>query len=949
VENCLLTFGSSIGKKALLMKNTTSLLLFLLISCVGFSQGWYRLYETYEAFDAIQTPDGDYLILSGGNLSLSNSIIRTDETGIKKWIRNLPPGVNSTKMFPLPSGNIALLSNDHRVIEIDTAANLVSANPIPASFPLHPHVFPVADGYISMAYSSALQMWKIDLTGNLVWENEVFTSHFFPGGRGTASQDGGFVFAGGTHAGLQLMKFDAFGNLEWTAEDDSILGTSIETVDVVATTDGGYGVATSTGSFNSNLHVFRFDSNVNLLWQGEVMLFGQPSEFTTAWGSAHLNEIIETPDGGIAIAGRLSDLLAIHEYPMVVKFDQPGTIGFLYVSPQPGSFENVLRTNDGGYYAIGQMLTGNLPFGGSQAHAVKRIATGSVFPNTIEGKVALDEDLDCLVSAPDLPLAGWVVRATGVSIHHGVTNSNGNYYIGVDTGAYTLEIFPPNNLWSPCENQVMVNLSGVNQIISAHFPVQATIECPAMQVDITTPFLRRCFNNTFYVKYCNRGTTPGEAATVEVTLDSLLELVSSSIPHSGQVGNTYSFPVGDIDIGECGNFYIATLVRCEAELGQALCVEAHVFPDTICGFPFNWSGASMVARAICQGDTTVVLELENVGTSPTSEPMDYIVIEDQIIFLQESQVFEPMQVETILLTANGSTWRIISEQEPNHPGYFIPTAFVEGCGTNEINTFSTGFVNEHPMADGNPYLDIDCEVVIGAFDPNDKMGLPKGYGDQHYIEPNTDLEYRIRFQNTGTDTAFTVVIRDTLSPFLDPATLRAGAASHNYEFDLEGDAVAIFRFENILLPDSNVNEALSHGFVNFRIFQKPDVALESVIENEAAIFFDFNDPIITNSVFHTIGRNFIEIVNDIQKLPKGLGALLSYPNPSAGAVTFEIPSEQPIKATFVLYDQFGRLVLRKGFEGKRFQFNGYDYSKGIYFYKVEVEGLGMYSGKVILK
>lgn len=930
------------------MKNTTSLLFFLLISCVGFSQGWYRLYETYESFDAIQTPDGDYLILSIG--AQSNSMLRTDEMGIKKWRRNLPPGVNSTKMFPLPSGNIALLSDDHRIVEIDTAANMVSANPIPASFPLHPHVFPVADGYISIDYSvfSALQMWKIDLTGNLVWENEVFTSNFFPGGRGAASQDGGFVFAGGALGGLTLIKFDAFGNVEWTAAENSILATDGPTVDVVATTDGGYGIAASTGSISGNLHVFRFDASGNLLWQGEDIPSVRPDVYPN-WGPAHVHEIMETSDGGIAIAGRLTDFTYTYDYPMVMKFDEFGTLGFLYVSPQSGSFENVLQTNGDGYYAIGQMMTGNLPFGDSQTHAVKLTANGSLFSNTIQGKVALDEDFNCLISAQDLPLAGWVVRATGLRTHHGVTNGNGNYSIGVDTGAYTLEIFPPNNLWSPCENQVMVNLPGVNQIISSHFPVQATIECPAMQVDISTPFLRRCFNNTFYVKYCNRGTVPGEAATVEVTLDSLLELVSSSIPHSGQVGNTYSFLVGDIDIGECGNFYIATLVRCEAELGQALCVEAHVFPDTICGTPFNWSGASMVARAICQGDTTVVLELENVGTAPTSEPMDYIVIEDQIIFLQESQVFEPMQIETILLTANGATWRIISEQEPNHPGYSIPTAFVEGCGTNEINTFSTGFANEHPMADGNPYLDIDCEEVIGAYDPNDKMSLPKGYGTQHYIEPNTDLEYRIRFQNTGTDTAFTVVIRDTLSPFLDPASLRAGASSHNYEFDLEGDAVAIFRFENILLPDSNVNEALSHGFVNFRISQKPDVALESVIENEAAIYFDFNDPVITNSVFHTVGKDFIEIINDTQELPEGLGALLAYPNPSAGEVMFEIPSEQPVKATFVLYDQLGRLVLRKGFEGKRFLFNGHDQPKGIYFYKVEVEGLGMYSGKIILK
>jgi hypothetical protein len=62
-----------------------------------------------------------------------------------------------------------------------------------------------------------------------------------------------------------------------------------------------------------------------------------------------------------------------------------------------------------------------------------------------------------------------------------------------------------------------------------------------------------------------------------------------------------------------------------------------------------------------------------------------------------------------------------------------------------------------------------------------------------------------------------VVIRDTLSPLLDISTIRPGAASHNYDFEVYGDRVVQFSFNNILLPDSTVNEAASHGFVAFRV------------------------------------------------------------------------------------------------------------------------------------
>ncbi|MFM9949354.1 MAG: T9SS type A sorting domain-containing protein [Saprospiraceae bacterium] len=923
------------------MKNTISILLLLLTSAFGFSQGWEQFYGgttgLVRAFDAVQLPDGDYLILGNGT-----SITKTSETGSQKWYRSLPFGFISAEFFLLPSGNIALFDND-QMIEIDTAANIVFSNTIAPSLYTTQHMFPVEGGYVFTVHSTPglIRMWKIDMIGNPVWNQEVTVSDIYPGGRGNPTPDGGFVFTGQSPWDVRLLKFDADGNLQWTATGATADQDGYN-MDVIATADGGYAVAADGAGDDSTIRVFKFDENGNQLWWSEYI---HPAPYDGM--TQYLVELKETADGGFVVAGRLSD--NVDQYPMVVKFGNDGAFHFFYVSPYKGRFSSIIQTNDGGYLAVGEAINPASGSSVSRAYAVKLAASGTVFVSYLEGQVALDEDLDCLISTGDLNLNNWVVRATGAATYYGITNADGHYQINVDTGAYLLEVIPPNNLWSPCDSPVPVTVSGIGDTLFNNFSVQAVIDCPAMQVDLAVPQLRRCFNNTLSIQYCNLGTVPAEDATIELTLDSLLELVSSDIPFSSQTGNTYTFSVGDVGLNECGSFHVVVLVSCESQLGQTLCMEAHAFPDTICGIPFNWLGASMMARAHCQGDSTVVLELENVGTAPTSEPIDYIVIEDQIIFMQGSEIFAPLELRSVQHPANGATWRITSEQEPNHPGNSIPTAFVEGCGTNDVNTFSTGFVNEHPQNDGDGFIDIDCEEVIGAFDPNDKMGLPKGYGAQHYIEPNTDLEYRIRFQNTGTDTAFTVVIRDTLSPFLDPVSLRAGAASHNYEFDLEGDAVAIFRFDNILLPDSNVNEALSHGFVSFRISQKPDVALESVIENEAAIYFDFNDPVITNPVFHTVGRNFIEIVNDIRELPEGLGALLSYPNPSAGEVTFEIPSEQPVKATFVVYDQFGRLVLHKEFEGKHFLFNGHDHPKGVYFYKVNVEGLGMYSGKIILK
>ncbi|PIX33224.1 MAG: T9SS C-terminal target domain-containing protein, partial [Bacteroidetes bacterium CG_4_8_14_3_um_filter_31_14] len=70
--------------------------------------------------------------------------------------------------------------------------------------------------------------------------------------------------------------------------------------------------------------------------------------------------------------------------------------------------------------------------------------------------------------------------------------------------------------------------------------------------------------------------------------------------------------------------------------------------------------------------------------------------------------------------------------------------------------------------------------------PNDKTGYPTGVTTEHYIMPNQQLQYVIRFQNTGTDTAFTVVVRDTLNMNLDIFSVVPGVASHSYNFQMYG-------------------------------------------------------------------------------------------------------------------------------------------------------------------
>ena len=389
-------------------------------------------------------------------------------------------------------------------------------------------------------------------------------------------------------------------------------------------------------------------------------------------------------------------------------------------------------------------------------------------------------------------------------------------------------------------------------------------------------------------------------------------------------------------------------VSCDAVLGQTHCVQANIYPDVLCDpMSPDWSGASIDITGTCDGNEVRFL-ITNVGDNDMNDDAQFIVIEDFIMYNTGTFNLVAGASTEIVMPANGSTWRLEADQVPNHPGLSAPSLAIEGCSTD--GNFSLGMVTQFVQNDNDPFVSIHCIENIGSFDPNDKMAMVTGYGDDHYIDQNTDIEYQIRFQNTGTDTAFNVVVIDTLDVNLNPLSVRPGASSHPYDFTILGDNVLKFNFDNIALPDSNVNLAFSQGYVKFRVAQYPDVALETVIENEAAIYFDFNEPIITNMVFHTIGRDFIDLLDNTSAAPMPTAKINIFPNPFEDKATVEITGLDIRNGLFKVYDLQGRLLQTFNFTSNQFSVKREELPSGMYFYQVESKADGlMSSGKLVIK
>ena len=108
------------------------------------------------------------------------------------------------------------------------------------------------------------------------------------------------------------------------------------------------------------------------------------------------------------------------------------------------------------------------------------------------------------------------------------------------------------------------------------------------------------------------------------------------------------------------------------------------------------------------------------------------------------------------------------------------------------------------------------------------------------------LEYTIRFQNTGTDTAFNVVLTDTMDVDLDLSSFIPGADTHAFQVSMLPGRVVECRAERILLPDSLTDPGGSQGAISFRIQPHEPVLPGTEFRNNADIFFDVNPPIRTN-------------------------------------------------------------------------------------------------------
>ncbi|MFZ1704853.1 MAG: T9SS type A sorting domain-containing protein [Saprospiraceae bacterium] len=412
----------------------------------------------------------------------------------------------------------------------------------------------------------------------------------------------------------------------------------------------------------------------------------------------------------------------------------------------------------------------------------------TVLPNSTKSKLVKvkairDENFNCFTDSGEVrPVTGVVISSDG---RQRPLDSKGEAYMYFNTDSTTFSLNSNRNISEVCEKNILVQDYHPDSTII--FNVKVFEDCADLQLGLTIPLLRRCFENTFYGNIINNGNETSENGIIHITLDSFYLFKSSDLEVVSYTHPDLVLKIPDMEVGEQLSFHFLFNLSCDAALGQEHCISANTEFDNKCN-------------------------------------------------------------------------QLLSRKNYK-----------------------------------------ECRQNIGSYDPNDKTIFVDGDKDALYKSREDKIEYLIRFQNTGTDTAFNIRIEDIISPAFDISTLRPVVSSHDFTWEIKPNRILVVYFKDIMLVDSFKNEPGSNGFVKFEINLDSLNQPGDTLENEASIFFDFNEPIITNKVvtlydFPNHTKN--EIISKIYAIP----------NPTNSFVEIKGDFTTDQFCFIRVYDMYGKLI-----------------------------------------
>lgn len=745
-----------------------------------------------------------------------------------------------------------------------------------------------ADGDVAVhTGSSSLWVVKLSNTGQVIWQRFVGTQIGQTALDIKNTPDGGFIVAGSTSApdplftgyhaqsDALIVKLRSDGSVQWAkcyggAASD---GASV----VQATKDGGYIFAGQTNSSNGDISsahggidiwVVKLDNSGAIRWQRTYggsntdFLFGQ--SYTT--GGA----LIETTDGGYMLVGstdsRNGDVSGYHtgffNDAWVVKLDQTGNI--IWQKCLGGSVNDignaVIQLKDGTYFLLAFAgstdgdVTGNHSANGDiwlcrlDAHGtlIEQKCIGGT-ANEYGAVIKADEDGNYVIggsaSSRDGDVSGMHLNSFGVGTDAWLvkTDSNGMILSQRVFGGSNPEAVNSFEFTSDGEMVFTANTQSGDggDIGGSHNSNSVTNGL--LDIWVVKTGATNSIKGTVFADVNNNGIK--DATDYWVNGAMVKSEKQGYIVQSAVINGAF---VNKVDTGS-----FLTTVQPQKPYYANVQAKFSAFTSflntdsiSFALVPFaGKSDFSVLAYAVSPARpgffSTCKVRYNNSGTDS--------LFGRSIAFIKDARAnFQPPFPRNSLITGDTLRWNIpvLGPQDTGIVAInFLISAGKFRIGDTVLHKVYADTTRDQDVS-GNTVL--VRQLVTGSYDPNDKQESNGGFIHTTASGVVQPLTYTVRFQNTGTDTAFSITVRDTLDAILDAGTMQVIDASHPWTLGVKNGQECTWRFQNINLPDSNRNESVSHGYITFSIYPRRRLAPGDTIANRASIFFDFNDGVVTN-------------------------------------------------------------------------------------------------------
>ncbi|MHC3128479.1 MAG: hypothetical protein IBV52_00160 [Candidatus Bathyarchaeota archaeon] len=307
------------------------------------------------------------------------------------------------------------------------------------------------------AGSADFWLVKVDSSGNMQWNQTYGGPEADCAYSIVQTGDGGYAIAGQTYSfgagnsDFWLVKVDSSGSIRWNrtyGQTTADLATSL-----IQTSGGGYVLAgySTDSNASKDLWFVKTDSSGNMQWN---RTYGGS-------GSDYANSVVQTSDGGYALAGTTSSFSDDGQADFwLVKTDSNGNVEWnkTYTKQKTDSAKSVIQTSDGGYTLAGRTTRAivdtpdvwviNVDSGGNMEWDVTWAPTEPAITNSLiqtsDGGYAVTGWTSSLKGFPGLSSYMFLVTidADGnmkrIKTYEGLGDNNALFVVQIEDGGYAM-------------------------------------------------------------------------------------------------------------------------------------------------------------------------------------------------------------------------------------------------------------------------------------------------------------------------------------------------------------------------------------------------------------------------------------------------------------------------------------------------------------------------------